>query len=221
VLSDLDKRDLIDRCGALAPREKDVLRGLANHRKPKEIARDLDISVNTVRGYLADARQKLGVVSMGDAALLFREYEAQQSTRRIWGDEFQRVSEQPAVVAASEHGLSEAPQFEHGEPGGCTADLDTENVSKLATKAPGTAHDNGPSQGTKAVLAEEGPGPDFELRLEHKTSGVHRRLGTLSPARWAGLIVVSTLAVIAAFGIGTVSLLGVFEVLQQIGGPHR
>lgn len=58
------------------------------------------------------------------------------------------------------------------------------------------------------------PGPDV-WRVS-----THARLRNLSQAQWIVLVVVLVLGVIAAFGIGTVSLLGVFQVLQQMASPH-
>ena len=46
-------------------------------------------------------------------------------------------------------------------------------------------------------------------------------LNRLGPLRWLALTLVVTLAVVTAFGFAVVSILGVFEVLQQIGAPHR
>ncbi len=82
---DLDKDDLISKCEALSPREKEALRGLGKHRRPKEIARALNISEHTVRGYANEARQKLGAVSTRDAAVLFMDFEGKESPPQIRG----------------------------------------------------------------------------------------------------------------------------------------
>lgn len=45
----------------LAPREKEVLRLLLYPMRPLEIARAMNIKVNTVNTHLASSRRKLGV----------------------------------------------------------------------------------------------------------------------------------------------------------------
>ena len=50
---------------------------------------------------------------------------------------------------------------------------------------------------------------------------LHGWLARLSSMQWLGLTVLVTLFVIAAFGLATVSLLGVFEVLHQMAPQHR
>ncbi len=59
----------------LAPREKEVLRLLLYPMRPLEIARAMNIKVNTVNTHLASSRRKLGVTDSLSAALMLREAE--------------------------------------------------------------------------------------------------------------------------------------------------
>lgn len=52
----------------LTPRERRCLELVALHYDTAQIARELDISVTTVSGYLADARRKLGARNRKEAA---------------------------------------------------------------------------------------------------------------------------------------------------------
>lgn len=55
----------------LTPRQRDCLRGVANYKTYKEIARDLGISDSMVEKHLRTAREKMGVESTSEAARLF------------------------------------------------------------------------------------------------------------------------------------------------------
>ena len=105
-----DRRALLDKCATLSRREKEVLQGLAQRRRAKEIGRDLNISEHTVRSYANDARQKLGVTSVREAALIFLEFEKEQSPPQNQRDHFQRVSENLSEASGSEGGLSKPSQ---------------------------------------------------------------------------------------------------------------
>lgn len=180
---------LLNKCAGLSPREKEVLRGLGQRRRAKEIARDLKISEHTVRGYANDARQKLGLTSLRDAAVLFLEFEAAMTPPQNQGDHFQRVANHLSNEPSLKPGQSNAlPQGPFPDPVG-------PQVSK-ASAFP-------------------------ELGRYDRLARLHAWLARLSLARWAGLTVVLTLGVIMAFGLAAVTVLGVFEVLQQIGGLHR
>lgn len=108
-----DRHALLEKCASLSPREKEVLQGLGRRRRAKEIARDLNISEHTVRGYANDARQKLGVTSVRDAATVFLEFEKEQSPPQYQGDHFQRVSDHLYPDARSGGGFSNPLQDHH------------------------------------------------------------------------------------------------------------
>jgi len=180
------------RLDTLTPREWQVLRGLSLRRRAKEIARDLDISENTVRGYASDARQKLGLPSIRDAVALFLELDGSETPPQFRGDRIQRVAEHPPGGAALDRGL----------PG---ALLDTQEQAPGDFK--GAANDAGPRM--------SGVGRVNRMRR------LHGWLGRLTSARWLGLTMLVTLGVITAFGLAAVTVLGIFEVLQQVGGGHR
>ncbi len=101
---------MIDRCASLSRREKEVLQGLGQRLRAKEIGRSLNISEHTVRSYANDARLKLGVTSVRDAALIFLEFEKEQSPPQNQGDRFQRVSGHLSPDAGSDGGFSKPIQ---------------------------------------------------------------------------------------------------------------
>ncbi len=57
-----------DALARLTPRERRCLELVAQHYDTRQIAAELGISVTTVNGYLADARQKLGARNRKEAA---------------------------------------------------------------------------------------------------------------------------------------------------------
>jgi len=181
----------MEKCASLSPREKEVLQGLAYRRRAKEIARDLKISENTVRGYANEARQKLGMTSVRDAAMAFLEFETSRSPPHIRGDRFQRVSEHLVLSASLERGPSTPLQ---------------------------TVHD----QLSDDVSLEQGKIPFIPGHKQYdQLVKLHAWLAGLNLTRWIGVTVMLTLGVIAAFGFAAMTLLGVFEVLHQIGDQHR
>lgn len=60
-----------DPLGRLTSRECDVLRLVADGKTNKEIARDLGLGVETVKGYLKSIFAKLDVVNRAQAAALW------------------------------------------------------------------------------------------------------------------------------------------------------
>lgn len=61
-----------DALARLTPRERRCLELVAQHYDTGQIAAELGISVTTVNGYLADARQKLGARNRKEAARMLR-----------------------------------------------------------------------------------------------------------------------------------------------------
>lgn len=181
----------MDKCALLSPREREVLQGLSMRRRAKEIARDLNISEHTVRGYANDARQKLGVTSIRDAALIFLEFQRDHAPPQNQGDRFQRVSGHLTSNALFEGGFSNTHQ---------------DSLNK--TTGPGSE-----AEGNMTAFTS-GAQPSWLGKL-------HAWLAALSMTRWLGMIVVLTLGVILAFGAAATALWGVFEVLHQIGSQYR
>lgn len=62
---------------ALTPRQKEILRLIAQNMQAKEIARLLDISERTVKTHTDAARRRLGVATSREAARLLVAWEAQ------------------------------------------------------------------------------------------------------------------------------------------------
>jgi len=216
----VDNNDKMAVCEALPPRVKDVLRGFAKYQRPKEIAQELHLSVNTVRGYEKTAREKLGVRSTRTAAMLLLTYEAQNLTPNFWGNQNQRVAETATAVAVSGRGFSDPSAFDgEDEIGqGTASDAALPDNALNAQTAPAEADH---MQNDQLMRGRSSGHIENRPDTSPVQSAAHLRLRRLSQPGWVGLVAALALGVIAAFGIGTVSLLGVFEVLQQIGGPHR
>lgn len=187
-----DSDTALKKCASLTPREKEVLRAMGMRRRAKEIARELNISEHTVRGYANDAKQKLGLTSIRDAAVLFLQFERLQQTPQNRGGRFQRVSEHHSDAAVSSRGLSDLRHGAHDRVD--DAGAGTNGASGLTARA------TSPS---------------------NRLLGLYGWMARLSVARWFGMTVLLTVGVIMAFGLAAMTVLGVFEVLHLIGGQHR
>lgn len=215
------KSELAARCAALARREKDVLRALARYRKPKEIARELHLSVHTVRGYANSARKKLEAASTRDAAVIFANYEANLVTPQKRGDENQRVAATPSNDAVSAPGFSKSSEIDpHDAPvGGPGANLipDVGLGSEIPTLSAGSGH----PQGFEMAPPRGRHHDEIQDVVSGRGLRVHGWLARLGSVRWFVLMVFGVLGVIAAFGLAAVTLFGIFEILQQMGGSPR
>jgi two-component system response regulator FixJ len=61
-----EKADYVRRLAALAPREREVLRGVVAGQSNKEIARDLGISPRTIETYRANLMTKMGAQNLSE-----------------------------------------------------------------------------------------------------------------------------------------------------------
>jgi DNA-binding NarL/FixJ family response regulator len=71
----------------LSPRELAVLERLANGLPNRDIARELEITVNTVKFHLASIYRKLGVENRTEASVAFVRHYVMQPTRDTNGGE--------------------------------------------------------------------------------------------------------------------------------------
>jgi DNA-binding NarL/FixJ family response regulator len=71
----------------LSPRELAVLERLANGLPNRDIARELEITVNTVKFHLASIYRKLGVENRTEASVAFVRQYVMQSSRESTGGE--------------------------------------------------------------------------------------------------------------------------------------
>ena len=65
----------------LTPRERDCLRGVAQHKRTKDIARELDLKPGTVDTYIASAVRKLGLSDRASAVRALIAEEASRESR--------------------------------------------------------------------------------------------------------------------------------------------
>jgi len=78
----------------LTPREREILRLIAQHRQGKEIARLLRLSPKTVEMHVLSARRRVGGLGRRDAALAFIAWETDP------GNDYRKQSAQLATAAA-------------------------------------------------------------------------------------------------------------------------
>ncbi len=217
---DLDEKDMRARCEALSPRQKAVLRGLAEHKSAKQIAIDLDIRENTVWGYATDARMKMGIGFSREAARIFVEYERELAPRTSLGDRVLWVATGNGLGSEVVDGLSSPPEPDGADEVCGDAVTDPNAVSDATSFTEPVVHHH-PSQGENMIAADGGRQVGRGASLGDHRSGIHLWLSRMGPDRWFMSVVTLMLFIIAAFGLGSVGLLGVFEVLHQIGNASR
>lgn len=67
----------------LAPRERECLRGVAQHKRTSQIAFELELRPKTVDTYIASAFRKLGVSDRDSAARMLIAYEAELAGKSL------------------------------------------------------------------------------------------------------------------------------------------
>lgn len=94
----------------LSPRERDCLRLAATTDSQKVIALELGLAPSTVYTHLANAREKLGVATTTQAAVLFRQYEA-EGAPQDWGGQSEALPDAPKPdLAPGTEAVAGAPQ---------------------------------------------------------------------------------------------------------------
>jgi hypothetical protein len=89
----------------LTPRQRTCIAMVAAHVSPKQIARELGIKENTVRGYLAEVIEGYGASDLRDAARMF--LASEDATPQYLGEQNLRVADsadQVAGLPSEEHG---------------------------------------------------------------------------------------------------------------------
>lgn len=93
----------------LTENERVVLDGLLAHKKSKQIARDLDISISAAEERIRSARQKLGAA---DRSTAIRIYATLRAEHRVSVPSFQGVEELPIHPDELVRELRGGPRFE-------------------------------------------------------------------------------------------------------------
>jgi DNA-binding CsgD family transcriptional regulator len=103
----------------LTARHRDCLRLVASNHSTKEIALALNLSPNTVDGYISEAKEIIGAPTRRDAARAFRAFSSVLDPQSL-GGEFSRVAPTAPLRSISpgdpELSLSDAASFAFGEP---------------------------------------------------------------------------------------------------------
>lgn len=173
----------------LTPREREILRLVAQHRRSKEIARVLNLSPKTVEMHVLSARRRLANLDRRDAALAFVAWEEDP------GNDYRKRSpglfepdapvfdepEQEAHDVADHHPPISAPTHVSGQLGGPGRRAD------LAGRHPGTVASGagigvGAAKSARGGRAAEPPSPANSQR--HDLSGGLHRLTRFLDGGW-------------------------------------
>jgi DNA-binding CsgD family transcriptional regulator len=205
---------------ALSDRQKEILILIAQGYQQKEIAGLLGIEPSTIRGHTEEVRQKLNVSSTRAAARLYATSLGVVPPRHFNGGEESRVSPPPSAAPVSGHEHN-VPHHERTHPdhpqersGGRHPDLNTsgeasEYLSDPGHHLPGQGDTRG---GSRHHLADV---RDDRVRRYLAVTGWLRSLNLI---QWAGLTLLTTLAVILLTGSAVIVLLGIFQAITQISG---
>jgi DNA-binding CsgD family transcriptional regulator len=210
----------------LTPREREILRLIAQHRQSKEIARLLRLSPKTVEMHVLSARRRLAGMNRRDAALAFIAWETDP------GNDYRRQSAELATAQSevSSRFNSESSHdeifHEQSEPGlgllhrklavpGRRPDPDGGNAG---TRSAGGGDGFGAAQGAGGgrsawQAAPEGPGRDGLPGGRHAASYGRSWRDDLTPLQWLGLIL--AVATLGGILLGTVTM-GAHEFLYAL-----
>ena len=210
----------------LTPREREILRLIAQHRQSKEIARLLRLSPKTVEMHVLSARRRLAGLNRRDAALAFIAWEADP------GNDYRKQSAELATAQSevSSRFNSESSHdeifHERSEPGldllhrklavsGRGPDLDGGNSG---TRPAGLGDGFGAAQGAgggrpAGQAAPESFGRDGFPGGRHAASYGRSWRDDLTPLQWLGLIL--AVATLGGILLGTVTM-GAHEFLYAL-----
>ena len=210
----------------LTPREREILRLIAQHRQSKEIARLLRLSPKTVEMHVLSARRRLAGLGRRDAALAFIAWETDP------GNDYRRQSAELATAPfeGSSRINSESSHdhifHEQSEPSvsllrrelavpGRGSDPDGGDAG---TRPAGGGDGLGPAQGAGGgrsawQAAPEGPGRDGLPGGRHAASYGRSWRDDLTPLQWLGLIL--AVATLGGILLGTVTM-GTHEFLYAL-----
>ena len=203
----------------LTPREREILRLIAQHQRSKEIARLLSLSPKTVEMHVLSARRRLAGMPRRDAALAFVAWEQTPGSpdpgndyRRQSPDlavELEQVS--PGFNSGSGHGherqLTQDGPFGRSQFSVLHRELEVAgrgpdpDGGHSRAGAPGAGDGFGAAQGAggwgSSVEAAAAGARGDGLPVGRQSDQVRTRGGwrhDLTPAQWMGLILVSALA---------------------------
>jgi DNA-binding CsgD family transcriptional regulator len=214
----------------LTPREREILRLIAQYRQSKEIARLLRLSPKTVEMHVLSARRRLAGLNRRDAALAFIAWETDP------GNDYRKQSAELATAqlevssrlnSESSHDETFAEVFhQQSEPNlgllhrelavpGRGPDLDGGDAR---ARPAGGGDGLGPAQGAgggrpSGQAAAEGPGRDGLPGGRHAAAYGRSWRDDLTPLQWLGLIL--AVATLGGILLGTVTM-GAHEFLYAL-----
>ena len=210
----------------LTPREREILRLIAQHRQSKEIARLLRLSPKTVEMHVLSARRRVGGLNRRDAALAFIAWETDP------GNDYRKQS--PDLATARSEGSSRSnsesshdeifpEQFEpdlgflHRELAVARRGSDPDGRN-AGTRPAGGGDGLGAAQGAGGgrparEAASESVGGDGLPSGRHAASHGRSWRDDLTPLQWLGLIL--AVATLGGILLGTVTM-GAHEFLYAL-----
>jgi DNA-binding CsgD family transcriptional regulator len=212
--------------GRLTPREREILRLIAQHRQSKEIARLLRLSPKTVEMHVLSARRRLAGLNRRDAALAFiawetdpgndyRKQSAELATAQLEGSS--RFNSESSHDQAFHEQSASGLGLLHRELAVPRRGPDPDGGDARARSA-GGGDGLGPAQGagggrSPGQAAPEGPGRDGLPGGRHAAPYGRSWRDDLTPLQWLGLILV--VAVLGAILLGAVTM-GAHEFLYAL-----
>jgi DNA-binding CsgD family transcriptional regulator len=210
----------------LTPREREILRLIAQHRQSKEIARLLRLSPKTVEMHVLSARRRVGGLNRRDAALAFIAWETDP------GNDYRKQSPDLAtgrsqgssrLNSESSHDEIFPEQFEpglgllHRELAVARGGFDPDG-RHAGARPTGGGDGFGPAQGAGGgrparEAAPQGPGGDGLPGGRHAASHGRSWRDDLTPLQWLGLIL--AVATLGGILLGTVTM-GAHEFLYAL-----
>ena len=211
----------------LTPREREILRLIAQHRQGKEIARLLRLSPKTVEMHVLSARRRVGGLGRRDAALAFvawetdpgNDYRKQSATLATTGAEvFSRSNSESSHDETFHAGSDTAASILHSQLAVAGRGIDPHGRDARAG-AVGAGNGVGVAQGpggggSAQQAAAPGAGGDGLPGRRHAPAESGRSWRhDLTPLQWLGLILV--VAALGGILLGMVTM-GAHEFLYAL-----
>jgi DNA-binding CsgD family transcriptional regulator len=215
---------IISQVEGLSARQKEILRLIAQYKRAKEIARDLNITERTVKAHTLEARKRLNVSSSRDAALLLLEYEREYSPVPEGQWPSRTIPLPPETVPPSGHEHRPKPTKEPSDIAGRLHDLSVDGITDSMGSHGGSlpsggrgGHDRSDPGGISQPSGARDHAAAFVRHgLVDGFADFSGRLKALSLPGWIGMIM--TLVVISALIVGGLLYLslGILEGMQEI-----
>lgn len=215
-----DLKRLID---TLTPRQREILRLVAQHLQAKEIARVLNIRETTVKTHTEKARKRLGVATSREAALLLAAHEYKTPVLPEGGHPPSRIGKGAGHLSPSSHDqpLPSERAILHNPLERLRdrlADVSLTGQTVRNRGDPVRGSDIGENRGTRQSYLHDGRGDSVANgRWERFT----RRLKGLTKLQTLGMVLLTAVALAMALVLLTAFLAVMFQAIQTLTGQTR